>query len=185
MIMNEDKSNRDLVKQAMADFKDAVHIRNGLHIRVASRVTTLLRVGAVSLVMVAVVFMFLLWTVSSKLDMMFKVMEVMNYRFTNMAKDMAIMREIITGMDQHMASVPLIVGEVGSMQKTVAAMNPDIQQIAIRMNLIENNMVGITQSVGHMTQTFSAMDFNVQDIDKWVNRTARPMKLFNQFSPSP
>lgn len=185
MIVNEDKNNRDLLKQAMTDFKDAVHIRNGLHIRVASRVTTLLRVGAVSLVMVAVVFLFLLWTVSSKLDMMFKVMEVMNYRFTNMAKDMAVMREIITSMDQHMASMPMIVGEVGTMQKTMAAMNPNIQQIAIQMHLIENNLGGITQAVGHMTQTFSSMDFNVQEIDKGVNRTARPMKLFNQFSPLP
>ncbi|MBF0436154.1 MAG: hypothetical protein HQL77_12380 [Magnetococcales bacterium] len=184
-MTTENKNNADLLKQAMADFKEAVRLRNVLHIRVASRVTTLLRAGMVSLAVVAVVFLFLLWTVSSKLDIMINVMEVMNHRFTNMAKDMSVMREVIAGMDKNMASMPVIVEEVGSMQKTVAAMNPDIQQIAKQMHLIEKNLGGITQAVGHMTQTFSAMDFNVQEIDKGVHRTARPMKMFNQFSPLP
>ncbi|MBF0172185.1 MAG: hypothetical protein HQL83_01940 [Magnetococcales bacterium] len=184
-MTTENKSNSELLHQAMADFKEAVRLRNALHIRVASRVTTLLRVGMVSLAVVAVVFFVLLWTVSSKLDMMINVMEVMNHRFTNMAKDMSVMRGMISGMEKNMASMPTIVDEVGSMQKNVAVMNPDIQQIAKQMQLIEKNLGGITQAVGHMTQTFSAMEFNVQEIDKGVNRTARPMKLFNQFSPLP
>ncbi|MBF0097595.1 MAG: hypothetical protein HQM04_13840 [Magnetococcales bacterium] len=174
-----------MVQKAVGDFKEAMKIRSGLNLRVAVRVTTILRTGMISLAVVAIVFLLLLALVSSKLEFMIGVMDTMNSQFSSMAKDMAVMRQVIEQMDAHMASLPVIVNEVGQMHGSVAALNTDIQVIAKKMHQIEQNLGGITTSVDAMNTTFQGMDMTVRGIDYNVHRMARPMKLFNNIVPLP
>ncbi len=172
-----------MVQKAVDDFKEAMKIRSGLNLRVAVRVTAILRTGMISLAVVAIVFLLLLALVSSKLEFMIGVMNTMNSQFSSMAKDMAVMRQVIEQMDAHMASLPVIVNEVGHMHGSVAALNSDIQVIAKKMHQVEHNLGGITNSVEAMNTTFQGMDAVVRGMDFNVHRMARPMKLFNNMVP--
>ncbi|MBF0185658.1 MAG: hypothetical protein HQM06_14905 [Magnetococcales bacterium] len=172
-----------MLRQAVIDFREAMRLRGSLNLRVAIRVTTVLRTGMISLAVVAVVFLLLLALVSSKLEFMIGVMDTMNTQFTSMAKDMAQMRQVIERMDTYMASLPPIVGEVEQMNGTVSALGGDIQVIAKRVHQIEENLGGITVSVDAMSKTFQGMDLTVRGIDFNVHRMSRPMKMFNNMVP--
>ncbi|WP_130471787.1 hypothetical protein [Candidatus Magnetaquicoccus inordinatus] len=175
--------SHELVAKAMGDFQEAMKIRSSLNLRVAMRVTAILRTGMISLAVVAIVFLLLLALVSSKLEFMIGVMNTMNVQFSSMAKDMSVMRQVLEQMDRHVASMPVIVGEVERMNGSVAALHTDIQAIAKRMHQVEANLGGITASVESMTHTFQGMEWTVRGIDGNVQRMSRPMKLFNSFVP--
>lgn len=175
----------ETLRQAVVHFKEAMDVRSRLNLRVAIRVTSILRVGMISLGVVAVIFLFLLLVLTSKITYMIDVIDTMNSQFTSMSKDMGEMRRVIVQMDQHMATMPTIVQEVDGMKGTVSSLNGHIGTIATKMQAIDKGLANITTHVGNMTATFRVMDGSVNRIGQDVNRISRPMKLFNTFSPFP
>ncbi|MEO5339138.1 MAG: hypothetical protein H7837_01275 [Magnetococcus sp. MYC-9] len=173
------------LRQAAAEFKQAMGVRSSLNLRVAMRVTAILRVGMISLGMVAIIFLFLLSVLTSKITFMIDVIDTMNKQFTSMSKDMDEMRKVIVRMDQYMATMPAIVQEVDTMKGSVATLNGHVDDIATRMQAIDKGLTNITQHVGNMTATFRVMDGSVHGIGQDVHRMSRPMKLFNSLSPFP
>ncbi|MBF0133420.1 MAG: hypothetical protein HQL75_12630 [Magnetococcales bacterium] len=173
----------EALRRGAEDFKRAMAVRSGLNLRVAKRVTAILRVGMVSLAVIAIIFLLMLWVMNSRMNFMVGVMNTMNAQFISMAKDMAAMRATITRMDAHVASLPVIVVQVGTMQETVISLNDDIKSISREMNGIQKRMTQITSHVDNMTQTFRVLDPGVQGIGVDVHRMSRPMKLFNGMGP--
>lgn len=183
--MNLTQEQHEALRQSVAHFRDAMDVRSRLNLRVAMRVTAILRVGMISLGVVAIIFLFLLFVLTSKITYMIDVIDTMNTQFTSMSKDMGEMRGVIVQMDQYMSTMPVIVQEVGAMQGSVSTLNGHISEIATRMQTIDKGLTRITQHVGNMTGTFRVMDGSVNRIDQDVHRMSRPMKLFNSLSPFP
>ncbi|MBF0124934.1 MAG: hypothetical protein HQL60_06335 [Magnetococcales bacterium] len=170
------------LRQAVEDFKAAMAVRSSLNLRVARRVTAILRVGMVSMGVVAIIFLFLLLVLTSKITYMIDVIDTMNKQFTSMASDMGAMRGVIVQMDQHVAALPVIVQEIETMKGSVSSLNHNINNIAARMKVIDDSLTGITYNVGNMTTTFRVMDGHVNGIGQDVQRMSRPMKLFNSMT---
>ncbi|MBF0157902.1 MAG: hypothetical protein HQL58_00085 [Magnetococcales bacterium] len=182
-MMNLTLEQHQALRQAADDFKKAMAIRNNFNIRIARRVTAILRVGMVSMGVVAIIFLLLLLVLTSKITYMIDVIDTMNYQFTSMAKDMATMRTVIVQMDQHVATLPVIVQEIGTMKGSVSSLHHNIDDIAARMKGIDDSLTTITYNVGNMTNTFRVMDGHVNGIGHDVQRMSRPMKLFNSMTP--
>ncbi|MBF0399345.1 MAG: hypothetical protein HQL90_01105 [Magnetococcales bacterium] len=183
--MNLSLEQHEALRQSVTHFRDAMNVRSRLNLRVAIRVTAILRVGMISLGVVAIIFLFLLLVLTSKITYMIDVIDTMNSQFTSMSRDMGEMRTVIVQMDQYMATMPVIVQEVDAMKGTVSALNGHINDIATRMQKIDQGLTSITTHVGNMTATFRVMDGSVHGIGRDVNRISRPMKLFNNMSPLP
>lgn len=183
MDLTEEQHER--LRQGALDFKRAMEVRSGLNLRVAIRVTAMLRVGMVSLAVIAATFFLILLTLNSRMTFMLETMGTMNQQFMSMTKDMHAMREAVVQMDQSVSKLPVIVDEVGIMRGAVANLNQDIVAIAGSMGRIQGNMQRVTQNVDNMTSSFRVLDPNVQGIGMGVNRIARPMKFFNSVSPYP
>ncbi|NGZ05209.1 MAG: hypothetical protein G8237_02520 [Magnetococcales bacterium] len=173
------------LRDAVHNFNHAMELRTHLNLRVASRVTTLLRIGTISLAGVAIIFLILLVVLTSKIKYMTDLIDTMNTQFTSISKDMGEMRNIIVRMDQAMTTMPVIVQEVETMQESVSSMHSHISSMGERMQSIDKGLTNITNNVTNMTMTFRMMDGSVNQIGHDVHRMSRPMRMFNSIFPFP
>ena len=171
----------ELVRDAMRRMEHAIEVRNSMHLRIANRVTSLIRVGMISLGMIALAFLSLMLILSLKLETMITAMETMNKHFRAMSDEMATMKQKIIVMDTSVQSMPLIVAKVQEMDRSVNSMTQDMAILAERMNAMNGKISTVSANVARMTDTFVSMDQAVYGIGRDVNTMSAPMKDFNGF----
>ncbi len=173
------------MRQMAIDFEKAMKIRSGLNLRVAQRVTLLLRIGTVSLAVIVVIFLLILWVMTTQMSHMSKALNTMNIRFTVIAKDLADVQNSVMKMRKNVASLPVISGELESVQSTTATLNRDLEVIFSKLSVVDHNMNKITSNIGDLSHSLHGLDWSVQGIGGNVHRLSRPMKFFNSYSPLP
>ncbi|MBF0610506.1 MAG: hypothetical protein G8345_11040 [Magnetococcales bacterium] len=174
-----------LLQQVIADIQTTLQLRNAFHIRVARKVTILLRVGLVSLGVLAIILLLLLTALSSQTQSLITIVGTMNQRFVSMSDNMYTMRNTIERMEKSVATMPIITGEVTRMRHTVTAMSGELTGMDKRLIGIHRQVAGIENNMAHMTMTFGMLDRGVQGMGVDVHRMSRPMKTFNSISPLP
>ena len=171
------------IRQATEDFHRAMEIRNAMSVRVAKRVTAILRIGMVSLGLVTIILMMMLYAFTSKMGEMIVALNTMNTEFSSMAQDMTAMKTTLYDMEHNVAHVPTITrittdmtGTVGNMRGSVEAMQQTIGQL--------NNEVHTTAGqVASMTRQIRTLDPAVQHMGRDVNRMSGPMRMMNNINP--
>ncbi|MEY3219577.1 MAG: hypothetical protein RIT27_934 [Pseudomonadota bacterium] len=181
-------SDDELAHAALQKFNHTLELRNQMHIRVAMRVTSIIRVGMISIGGLVVAMFLLVLLLLWKFQDMVGAMTTMNQHFSLMSEDMSKMREMILKMDQSMQPMPTITHRVQTMDQSVAAMNQNMDLIAAKMTNMDYTMQQMRANVMRMTTTFSGMDQAVYGIGRDVNVMSKPMKDFNDlrsFVPLP
>ena len=173
----------DEVRKAVADFKKGMELRGELNLRVARRVTSILRAGMFSFGVIAVILVGMLIAFTSRVSDMIVVLDTMRVQFSAMSTDMQQMNKIVARMDKDMQSFPVISGELGTMRTHVSDMNSNLQSISEKVKRIEYTMRTITTNVGHMNQSFRQLEPSVRGLGGNINTAAEPMKSFNSFFP--
>lgn len=173
----------DDVRKAIADFKKGMELRGELNLRVARRVTSILRAGMFSFGIIAVILVGMLIAFTSRVSDMIVVLDTMRVQFSAMSSDMQKMNAIVANMDQNMQSFPVISGELGTMRTNVSAMNSNLQSMSEKVRRVEGTMRAITTNVGHMNQSFRQLEPSVRGLGGNINNASEPMKTFNSFFP--
>ncbi|MEN8169686.1 MAG: hypothetical protein ABFS08_05635 [Pseudomonadota bacterium] len=173
----------DKLKQATEDFRRAMGIRNAMNVRVATRVTAILRIGMVSFGVVTIILLLMLYAFTSKMDEMIVALNTMNKEFTSMSKDMTMMRTTLGGMERNISHVPAITKATRDISTTVGTMRTEVVSMDKTIANLNYEVDGITNQVGNMTWQIRSLDPAVQNIGVDVNRMSGPMRMFNIFSP--
>jgi len=90
MQITEDQEK--LIRRATEDFIKAMDIRSATNVRVARRVTAILRIGMVSFGAVSLILLLMLYAFTSKMDEMIVALDTMNRQFSSMSGDMTLIR---------------------------------------------------------------------------------------------
>ncbi len=168
-----------LAQSTIQKFNHTLELRNQMHIRVAMRVTSIIRVGMISIGGLVVAMFLLVSLLLWKFQDMVNAMTTMNQHFSIMSDDMGKMREMILKMDQSMQPMPAITHNVQTMDQSVMAMNQNMDMIAAKMINMDYTMQQMRANVMRMTNTFGGMDQAVYGIGRDVNVMSQPMKDFN------
>ncbi|PCI40518.1 MAG: hypothetical protein COB46_06705 [Rhodospirillaceae bacterium] len=171
------------VRKAVADFKKGMELRGELNLRVARRVTSILRAGMFSFGIIAVILVGMLIAFTSRVSDMIVVLDTMRVQFSAMSSDMQQMNQIVDRMDKNMQSFPVISAELGTMRLNVSTMNTHLKSMSEKVKRVEYTMRGITTNVGHMNQSFRKLEPSVRGLGGNINNAAEPMKTFNSFFP--
>jgi len=182
-VLTEDyyteKSCEEISHHAILKFKDAMDTRDQLNLRLAQRITSIIRVGMFSIAIVASAMFFLMVILAVKIDPIIDAMGKMNVSFTIMANDMNKMRKIIASMDDNMNNMPTISQNVQQMGGAVQQMRDDMGSMSQRMGSMNSHIQQVEQQVGRMSHTFSSMDGAVTGISHNVHTLSKPMQPFN------
>jgi hypothetical protein len=171
------------ILQATEDFSRAMHIRNAMSVRVATRVTAILRIGMVSLGAVTLILLMMLYAFTSKMDAMIIALDTMNVEFSSMSGDMTMMRTTLSGMERNISHVPDITLATSDITGTVGEMRVEVDNMQQSIGSLNNQVHGITGQVGNMTWQMRGLDPAVQHMGRDVNRMSGPMRMFNIFNP--
>lgn len=181
--MNSSERQAEDVRQAVADFKRAMELRGELNLRVARRVTSILRAGMFSFGVIAVILVGMLIAFTSRVSDMIVVLDTMQVQFSAMSSDMRKMRTVIARMDQDLQTFPVVTGELSTMRNSVTQMNANLMSMTEKVTGVENKMRSITANVGHMNQSFRRLEPSVRGLGGNINNASEPMKNFNSFFP--
>ena len=171
------------VRQATEDFRKAMEIRNAMSVRVAKRVTAILRIGMVSLGMVTIILMIMLYAFTSKMGEMIVALNTMNTQFSSMAQDMSAMKTTLYGMEHNVAHVPAITRATTDMTGTVGIMRSSVGTMQQTIDKLNHEVHTMTSQVGNMAWQIRTLDPAVQHMGRDVNRMSGPMRMFNIFNP--
>jgi hypothetical protein len=172
-------SEDQLAQAILQKANHTLELRNQMHIRVAQRVTSIIRVGMISIGGLIVAMFLLVAVLLWKFKDMVNAMTTMNQHFSMMSDDMGKMREMILKMDQSMRPMPTITQHVQTMDQSVMAMNKNMDMITTKMLNMDYTMQQMQANVTRMTHTFRGMDQAVYGIGYDVNTMSKPMKDFN------
>jgi methyl-accepting chemotaxis protein len=171
--------------QATQDFRTAMEIRNSMSVRVARRVTAILRIGMVSLGVVTVILLMMLYAFTSKMDDMITALDAMNEKFSSMSLDMTTMRSTLSGMERNIAHVPAITRATTDITTNVGEMRSGVDNMHETMGKLSNEVHAINSQVGNMSWQLRSLDPAIQNMGHDVNRMSGPMRMFNIFNPVP
>jgi len=170
-------------RQAAKDFSKAMEIRTSLNLRVAKRVTAILRVGMVSFGVVAILLLSMLYAFTSKMDAMIVALDTMNHQFSSMSEDMTLMKTTMHSMERNIAHMPAVTLATRDIRNTIGGMRTEVDGMKKTVANLNYEVYGITNQVGNMTWQMSQLDPAVRYMGRDVNRMSGPMRMFNQFNP--
>jgi methyl-accepting chemotaxis protein len=171
------------IRQATEDFHRAMEIRNAMSVRVAKRVTAILRIGMVSLGVVTIILMMMLYAFTSKMGEMIVALNTMNTEFSSMAQDMTAVKTTLYDMEHNITYVPAITRATADMTGTVGIMRGSVEAMQKTIGQLNNEVHATTGQVANMTQQIRTLDPAVQHMGRDVNRMSGPMRMFNIFNP--
>ncbi len=180
-----DSEAQALLRDSILRFNHAMMLRGEMNLRLAKRITAIIRIGTISLAVIVFAIGLLVAILTWQMQYIVTAMNTMNTHFSTMAKNMVVMRQTVAEMETRVQSMPLIVREIEIMDATMQAMGRDIHQIGQRMDRMNASVTQVTGSVVQMSQTFARMDSAVLGIGHDVNTMSGPMRMFNNFMPVP
>lgn len=179
--VTENLTDQELIRESAEKAFYSIELRNHMQLRLATRITSIIRIGMIGTGAMSVAVLLLILVLSYYLKDMIVAMDVMNKHFTSMAEDMAEMEQRIAQMDLAVAAMPAIVEDVGAMNQSIVHMSDDIHTISASMTNMQTRMHSVSKNMVTMSQTFQAMDGAVYGIGRDVNTMSEPMKGFNAF----
>jgi phage-related protein len=180
--MNSEQESQ-LVARALDDFFQAMELRTERNVRVAKRVTGMLRIGVISAAMFAALLTGMIWAFTDRVREMTGVLGTMHTEFVRMSDNLSEMRRVISAMERDMASFTVVTGEMRLMRTTIAGMNADMATIAGRMAAMDGDVSLITGNVAGMNQSFRLLAPAVAGIGAHVEKGAAPVRGFNNLFP--
>ena len=172
------------IRRATEDFRKAMEIRSSMNVRVAKRVTAILRIGMVSFGILTLILLLMLYAFTSKMDDMIAALHTMNRQFTSMSEDMTKVSSTMFIMERNIAHVPVITQATMGIGSSVAEMRTEVDSMKGTINSLNHEINALTTQVTNITWQIRSLDPAVQHIGTDVNRISGPMRLFNKFNPS-
>lgn len=171
------------IRQAVADFRRGMEIRSSLNLRIAKRITWILRTGSVSMGVITVIMVFALMAFNNKLVEMNSVLDTMNQKFGSMSADMGKIQIVLNRMDENITYLPSIVDETSSMKDMMQVMRTDIGAVSGSVANMQDTLSGITGNVDNMTHTIRGLDNTMRYLDADINKISGPSRMFNKAMP--
>jgi prefoldin subunit 5 len=154
-----------------------------MNVRVAKRVTAILRIGMVSFGILTLILLMMLYAFTTKMEDMIDALNTMNIQFTSMSQDMTKVRTTMHNMERNIAFVPVITRATTGIGSSVAEMRTEVDHMETTIQDLNRELDGLTGQVTNITWQIRSLDPAVQHIGIDVNRMSGPMRLFNDFNP--
>lgn len=155
-------------------------MRGDLSLKVATRVTFLIRFTMVLFGGLAISMLVMMLIMSSKMGDLTGAIDNMNAHFSHMTEDMKIMRAHVSKMEQSIQAMPNMLTQVDAMNHSMGQMNGSVANMSGDMTSIRQNMDTMRVSVDQIDNNFAHMEQSMALMRQDVNQMSKPMRLFNQ-----
>jgi outer membrane murein-binding lipoprotein Lpp len=177
-LVSSELSQEQIIQQINHKYRQAMDLRFTINIRVAKRMTIIIR-GLIAVFAVLLISFFLLISVLTQhTNEINDTINTINLYFTSMTEDMHAMRLNVASMEQDMSVMPIIMEEVATINGHVNTMGKSIESLAQKMHTINQHMSSMDEDITAMSTTLLKMDNTVHYIDIDVDNLSSPMKSY-------
>ena len=171
-------SKEQLLAGICDNFKQAMDYRLQMNMRVAKRMTILIR-GLMFVAALVLLSLFALITIlTENTNNINNTITTINNHFSSMTENMHEVRVSVNNMERNIRVMPHILEKFDSMTTDIDRMNSHINSLSENMSKINHYMSFLDHDILLMSQTFSQMDRTVHRIDVDVNNLSSPMKMY-------
>jgi hypothetical protein len=181
--VNPTDAERKALERALEDFSEAMALRTERNVRVAKRVTVMLRTWMLGMVLFGVLMAAMIWAFTDRVRVMIDVLGTMRVEFGEMSDNMAHMRGTLARLEQDMAAFSVVTGQMQVTRETVSALNREVRTMASRTAVMSVDTDLITKNVYQMNQSFRLLTPAVARIGVSVDQGAAPARTFNDLFP--
>ncbi len=178
-----DAEEARLIRETLDDFKVGMRLRGEINLRVARRVTLILRLGMVSVALFSLVMLFMLSAFSGQVKEMRGALMTMNNQFSSISQDMARIRNILVVMEGRVAEIDTLASHTSAIAGSMLSVDRSMGLITDDVAALRQEVDGITAQVQQMQGEFRGLEPTVHGIGRDVHRMGGPMRLFNDLNP--
>lgn len=163
MDKNEAKEVREIaesVEKTMADFLEAMQLREALSIRIGRRTSQIIRVGAGTVSLLSLAIMYLTASLNSDMKKM-----------SNLMEDISI---TMNTMEVSISAVPQMASRIDEIALTMKSMDGSISSVPSLATSVDN----MSRDVNIMSQQLHFLNGNVGAMGRDVDRMSAPMRMF-------
>lgn len=183
MNMEISAQQEEWLRQATQDFRSAMETRSTMNVRVAKRVTAILRIGMVSFGLLTLILVLMLFAFTSKMDEMIVALNTMSGQFSSMSKDMTIMKTTLYSMESNVSYMPAITRATSDIRNNMGEMRTEVDDMNNTISSLNMEVLGITNQVSNMTLQMRSIDPAVQHMGRDVYRMSGPARMYKKFNP--
>lgn len=167
-----------VVEKTMADFLEAMQLRDEFSIRIGRRTSQIIRVGAFTVTLLSIAIVYLTATLGADMQVMRTKMEAisqtmshMDQRFGEVAQHTDAMQDAVQRMSANLQYMPQMTQSVADMRDAssvlpqmtdhVGSMKRDISSMRQDLTAMHQDMMVMNQSVGAMNASMNHMGYDV------------------------
>ncbi|MBK1649701.1 hypothetical protein [Rhabdochromatium marinum] len=184
--MPEDRqATLDAADRFMDLHQDMMFVFKHNSVRSTTRINRIIRFTMIGMVVMMLAMLALVATFTSRMDEITRYMvnmaddiQQMRAAFDSVTADMEGMEQAVVQMDTKVATMPSMFHSVDAMGGHLGGMREDILSVAGQMDLIENHMISIGNTLYTMDRQLIDMTGTVGGIGRDVDVMSRPLSIF-------
>ncbi|OOY42895.1 hypothetical protein BOV91_05545, partial [Solemya velum gill symbiont] len=147
----------DIIADTMLEFREEMEFFNNAGTKIAARTRLIIRVGFTALAISSVVLIYMIYLMANNMSAMTTHMVDMYNNFGSMSQDMQAITKTVDLMENNVSGVPLIAESMNMIDNNVITMNESVSGMNQSIAAIDNDMVGINVNMQEMTGRLSNM----------------------------
>jgi len=143
----------EIVENSMADFREAMRVREELSVRIGRRTSQIIRVGAISVGLLSFAIVYLTASLNRDMSLMLK-------QINTMTSSIQKMESHVSEMGQNMSSLPVMTSSVTAMQQDVSGMNRGMEVMNHQVGQLNSNVGAMGYDVNRMSSPTRMLPFS-------------------------
>jgi hypothetical protein len=170
---------------ALGQFSESMKRLSHLQTQTSNRLSKLIRLGMIALVTLFAAMFVMMFTMAQRINLLVDNVAAINIHFHNMVPDISRMHSNMIKMQSNMNSMDTMPAELSKMLTQLDQMHLEVSDVRKHVGQMQYQTQMIADKTQIMAGQLYQMEPSIQHIQHNVGKTARPMRIFNQFVPRP
>jgi hypothetical protein len=170
---------------ALGQFSLSMHRLSHLQTQTSNRLSKLIRLGMIALISLFISVFVMMFIMAQRITVLVDNVASINVHFHNMVPDISRMHSNMIKMQINMATMNTMPTHLSNMLTELSNIHQEVVAMKHHVHHMEYQTSLISLKTGMLATQLHEMQPSISQIQYNINKTARPMRIFNQFMPRP
>lgn len=170
---------------ALGQFSDSMQRLSNIQTQTSNRLSKLIRLGMMALVTLFAAVFIMMFIMAQRINLLVDNVSSINIHFHNMVPDISKMHSNMLKMQNNMNSMNTMPVNLTEMLTQIDKMHQEMTDIRSTVTHMNTQTQQIANQTHVITYQLQLLEPSILGIQHNVDKTARPMRIFNKFMPRP
>jgi len=161
--------------EGMIRFRNNMEKEESISRAIAARTTRMFQIATLLAAIIGAVLLSQIITMRADLRLMIAQLEDTYLRFGSMANSIEVVTEQVSRIQQNVADLPVIAGEVRGIRSEMATMTPSLSAMTKDVGAVSANVRSMSSATGEMSYHFQTVDQTLRGMNYNVGHMLSPL----------